>query len=243
MVKHKNTTDGQGLVEYALILVLVVIAVVIVLTVTGNSVSDVYCSVLRGLGSDSETCGAASSAYCDDGFNNLSDWEFVRSGEDKWHTQGGQMCMTADSYRDYAYSTCSKDLPVDDYVIHLTGAELSQGPGYGVFFRLQEYDDTPTGYAFQYDKGSSGFVFRRWTNGTEKTIAYRKMGSDYNWYDVSRDIEIRVKGSEFKAYVDGEWVLTATDSAYSSGGAGFRTWWDTNVCFDSMDISAALAEE
>jgi len=243
MWKLRKLTFGQGLVEYALILVLVVIAVVIILTATGTKVSDVYCSVLRGIGSESAVCGEASASYCDDGFSNLKDWEFNRRGEDKWEIRGGQMCMTADSYRDYAYSSCSKSMPSEDYVISLTGAELSQGPGYGVFFRLQEYDDTPTGYAFQYDKGASGFVFRRWTNGSEKTISRRGMPGDYAWYDVARTIEIHVNGSEFKAYIDGEWVLTATDSTYSSGGTGFRTWWDTNVCFDSMDISAPQPEE
>ena len=41
--------DGQGLAEYALILVLVSIAVIVVLTLLGTSISDVFQSVVDAL--------------------------------------------------------------------------------------------------------------------------------------------------------------------------------------------------
>ncbi len=40
---------GQGMVEYALILVLIAIVVIIVLTVVGHKVSDVFNSINNGL--------------------------------------------------------------------------------------------------------------------------------------------------------------------------------------------------
>ena len=42
--------EGQGLVEYALILVLVAIAVIALLTLLGNTVGDVFSSITDALG-------------------------------------------------------------------------------------------------------------------------------------------------------------------------------------------------
>ncbi len=243
MSERRISGKGQGLVEYGLILALVVLLVIIIMASFGEKVTETYCGMLIDMGMVSGECAGRQSSYCEDNFKNLNGWEFTRHGEDRWQEINGQMCMTTSSYRDHAYSTCSKSMPSDDYVIKLNGVELSQGPGYGVFFRLQDYDDRPSGYVFQYDKGAQGFVFRRWTDGNESTIAYKHMGSGYDWYDVSRDIEIHVNGNQFEAYVDGELVLTATDSAYTSGGMGFRTWGTTNVCFSDMGLNEVEAEE
>ncbi len=46
---------GQGLVEYALILVLVAVVVIVVLSVMGPSISNVYADVLAGLGGGEST--------------------------------------------------------------------------------------------------------------------------------------------------------------------------------------------
>ena len=43
--------EGQGLVEYGLILVLIMVVVVAVLTVFGGKVSDMYSSINSGFGS------------------------------------------------------------------------------------------------------------------------------------------------------------------------------------------------
>lgn len=43
--------EGQGLVEYALILVLIAIVVIGILTVLGKKVSTVFSSINKGLGS------------------------------------------------------------------------------------------------------------------------------------------------------------------------------------------------
>ena len=42
--------DGQGLVEYALILVLVAIAVIALLTLLGDTVGDVFSNITSALG-------------------------------------------------------------------------------------------------------------------------------------------------------------------------------------------------
>lgn len=42
--------EGQGLVEYALILVLVAIVVIAILTLLGEQVSEVFSQIVEGLG-------------------------------------------------------------------------------------------------------------------------------------------------------------------------------------------------
>ena len=42
--------EGQGLVEYALILVLIAIVVIIILTTLGNTISGVFSNIVSGLG-------------------------------------------------------------------------------------------------------------------------------------------------------------------------------------------------
>jgi len=42
--------DGQGMVEYALILVLIAVVVIVVLIILGNQVQNVFCNISGGLG-------------------------------------------------------------------------------------------------------------------------------------------------------------------------------------------------
>lgn len=42
--------DGQGMVEYALILVLIAVVVIVVLIVLGNQVQDVFCNISGAIG-------------------------------------------------------------------------------------------------------------------------------------------------------------------------------------------------
>jgi pilus assembly protein Flp/PilA len=42
--------DGQGMVEYALILVLIAVVVIVVLTTVGKKVSNVFSNISSGLG-------------------------------------------------------------------------------------------------------------------------------------------------------------------------------------------------
>lgn len=42
--------DGQGLVEYALILVLVAVVVIVILTILGPTVGNVFSDIVEGLG-------------------------------------------------------------------------------------------------------------------------------------------------------------------------------------------------
>ena len=45
-----NREEGQGMVEYSLILVLIAIVVILVLIILGNQVKNVSCNISGGLG-------------------------------------------------------------------------------------------------------------------------------------------------------------------------------------------------
>lgn len=50
MLYHPQNGEGQGLVEYALILVLVAVIVIVVLVVLGPVVGNLFSNVVEGLG-------------------------------------------------------------------------------------------------------------------------------------------------------------------------------------------------
>lgn len=232
--QDKGSLKAQGIVEYALILALVIGVSFLGLEATGTSVSEVFCMVLDGLKFPSQYC---NSAYCESSFDSMDGWESAAGYG--WEVVNGKLCNTSNPYRGYLYNQCSMENLPKDYTVHLNGATLDKGNGYGIFFRLQDYDDTPNGYAFQYDPGYAGgaYVVRKWVNGYEinpPIVANRMSG--YDWLDSSRDVELQVKGDTFTAFVDGEQVMTFTDPNYESGGVGLRTWDSTAVCMDDFRI-------
>ncbi|MGH7722943.1 MAG: Flp family type IVb pilin [Candidatus Dormibacteria bacterium] len=48
--KQEEDEEGQGMVEYALILVLIAVVVIVILTVVGHQVSNVFSNISSGLG-------------------------------------------------------------------------------------------------------------------------------------------------------------------------------------------------
>jgi pilus assembly protein Flp/PilA len=50
LMVRKDDEEGQGMVEYALILVLIAVVVIVILTVVGHQVSNVFSNVSGGLG-------------------------------------------------------------------------------------------------------------------------------------------------------------------------------------------------
>jgi len=230
-IRHNMYWKAQGLVEYILLLALLLLVSILILQIFGISIADVYCRTAKGLGMSSGIC---SQAYCSDDFSQPGGWN-LPSG---WTNQNGQLC-TAKNAGQWATNLCSKSqsLPAN-YTINANDVNLISGDGFGIAFRQQ---DTPrySGYTFQYDPGLKGFCLRKWVNGSElPCIAYAPAGN-YSWYNQPRDIRVEVVGDVYKAYVDGNLVLTAQDSTYPAGGSGLRTWDSTQACFDQFIITPA----
>lgn len=236
-MKMKTKQRGQGLAEYAIIILLVALAVVLGITLMGEKTRDTYSEVAEALGGD-----GVNANFCESDMTSAGDWSFAGNGTGSWSLADGQMCRVTDNQNGYAYSTCSQTEAMkdpSDYTIHLEDVVLKRGQGYGVMFRLQDYDSSPNGYAFQYDPGLDGLVFRKWVNGWEvwNPLDYQQL-VNYEYYLVPRDIDIVVKGNTMAAYIDGELVLSASDDTYDAGGVGLRTWGSTEVCFDDFAITA-----
>lgn len=229
MEKHqrKKMGVGQALVEYIIVLALVIIVIIVALSQLGINLRAVYCSVVGGLG------GKYCQHYCQDDFSSSDGWSQMNNKG--WSISNGKMCNTG-SYEQRAFNTCSQnDLP-KDYMITLKNANLSQGDGYGLFFRLQSTNPT-NGVVFQYDPGAKGFLFRKWVNGWEvnPAIAFKSMPG-YNWHNVPHNISVKVQGNTYTGYVDGQPILTATDNTFSGGSTGLRTWDRTKMCAEGYTI-------
>jgi Flp pilus assembly pilin Flp len=227
--KFRPKESGQGVIEYGLLLTLLVVILILILRLLGVNLSKVYCQVVSGL-MGKNVCTA--TAYCADTFDNFNNW----SNTSGWQIKNGQVCNTSNGF--YLFNKCSQaNTFPSDYQVNIDFAMLYQGSGYGVWFR-QTSTNPLNGYIFQYDPGLNAYVFRKWINGAETApFASKTLPPGYSWYNVTRKIKIVVAGNVYKAYVDDQLVLTATDSTYPKGGIGLRTWDSTMVCFDNLSIT------
>ncbi|MFZ5819132.1 MAG: family 16 glycoside hydrolase [Chloroflexota bacterium] len=235
-----SSQRGQGLGEYALLLVLVAIGVLLLLQLMGISVREAYCRTIEAI-TGSPAC--APQEYCGDDFT---------GGMDAWRTalgqptsQDGKLCLQDENR---TFNNCSMEQGQGDYVIRMDDVVLDKGNGYGVFFRTTDTSDGASGYIFQYDPGmkyhgyapNGAYIIRRWVNGREvwTPIAAAPL-PDGSVYDTPHDIEIIVEGDTFTVNVDGQQVLQATDSTYDSGGVGLRSWDSTQVCSGGYSLLPA----
>lgn len=232
-MKPSSLSKGQGLVEYILLIALVVVGTVLVLQLSGVRLSDVYCRTASAFSGD-EVCAKVKYA-CEDQFDaGLDNWV---KGQGAWQSKSGSACAAGTGM---IFDTCSANLKPKDYTIQVSGAHLTKGNGYGVFFRTTLSDKGQfNGYTFQYDPGygSGAFIFRKWVNGRELPPFAVTPAKGYDWYSVPKDVTIAIEGNQFTAYIDGVAVLTAKDSSFTEGGAGLRSWDSSQVCVDDFRIS------
>jgi len=223
-MKNKFLRKGQGFAEYTIMIALVLIIVISSLQLTGVSIKGLFCQAVIGLGGKPGLCSA--SLFQDD-FNNLDQWKII-SG--KWKTDDGKLCGGPGEGRMFT------DIPgAKDYVISLNGAKLDGGNGFGLYFRASNFSNV-NGYDFQFDPGAAGFLFRRWYQGNELPAQSYVHKTDYDYYSQPHDIKVVVQGDTFTTFIDGIQVNKVTDSTYTDGGIGLRTWDNTTVCFDSIQV-------
>ncbi|MGD9641350.1 MAG: hypothetical protein AB7V08_01285 [Elusimicrobiales bacterium] len=127
----------------------------------------------------------------------------------------------------------------EDYTLTLN-ATLNRGDGYGVYYRADGEADI-SGYVFQYDPGygNGAFLVRKVVDGKESSpLAVASIPSGFPAYDVQHQISVSLVGDKQEIYVDSVKVLTLTDSTYTSGSAGLRTWDSTRADFDAVSVTA-----
>lgn len=224
----KNSKNGQGLIEYLLIIVLITMVGFLSLKISGVNTSGVFDKISSSL------FGEQSKTIISDAFDNLNNWKSI-FGSNNWKIVDGRLVSTGGGDKRIMLNS---DLP-DDYVVSAKGI-LVKGDGYGVMFRLTPQGNNYGGYCFQLDPGyGNKFVLRKYaSNGAEisKPIAVANPPAGFD-FKAPHDVQVKVVGNTYTAYIDGVEVMTATDSTYSSGGTGLRTWDSSSIAVDSFTVS------
>ena len=124
-----------------------------------------------------------------------------------------------------------------DYSVDVT-ATLNSGNGYGVYYRA---DSNPniSGYVFQYDPGwTKQFIVRKVVGGNEMSpFQSVNMPPGFSILNTQHDISISLLGSQQTIKVDGQTVLSFTDTTFTQGNAGLRSWGGSSVVFDSATVT------
>ena len=154
----------------------------------------------------------------------IGSWNVTSTGELRPNISGGRLAFGDSSWTDYS--------------IDVT-ATLESGSGYGVYYRA---DSNPkiSGYIFQYDPGAGNkFTVRKVVEGVEQSTALQsvKMSSDFSVYNTQHDISISLQGSQQTIKVDGQTVLSFTDTSFTKGNAGLRSWGESSVAFNSATVT------
>ncbi len=132
-----------------------------------------------------------------------------------------------------------------DYSIDLNAKLVKPGTsgasGYGIYFRATASPKDKTvisGYCFQIDPGAGNrFIVRKVVNNNESVILTRTdFPPGFDLYAM-HDIQIDSEGSKQVITVDGKVVSSFTDTTFTEGSVGVRTWSSTVAQFDDVVIS------
>ena len=224
-----NELKGQGLVEYALILLSISLVVILAITLAGESVKATYCRVAEGLGGTG--CG------CVFGFDSneaLKGW----SGDNDdgyFQVEDGLACMTGNGNSQTFLNPCSTDYGSRDIEInatYITVGDAGKGnSGFDILFRAQDENNH---YKFIYN-GDGNFV-RFWKVVSGKWISLGKVNVPKSWKNEVLNFRIEVEGSTFRAYRDDEFLLEVEDSMFTEGQVGLRNKPGSKTCFDELTV-------
>lgn len=158
-----------------------------------------------------------------------------------WDTINGQLTPTKTGENRALFNNTSGA----DYNIKIDATYLSGSvgqSGYGIYYRATASVNI-SGYCFQFDPSAGNkFLVRTWSNGKEnmKEIASVDMksvlGSSFN-PTATHNIEIEVIGTQQVIKVDGFQVLKFSDSTFTEGSVGVRTWNNTKAEFSEVTVT------
>lgn len=218
---------GQGLVEYALIMIGMISSVILILNITGTSLTAVYCQVVSNLGGSG--CGFTSTF---EEANAQEDWECWKK-EDYMAIEGGKACVSPS--KETYLNRCSIDFGPADFTMDLKDVSIDKSKGknpeFHAVFRAQ---DEKNGYYFSYNVKSNNVRFWKIVEGKRITLEKARVPRD--WRDQELDFQIRVEGDNFTALKDGEQILTAQDDAYREGQYGFRNRKSPKICLGEITV-------
>ena len=220
---------GQGLVEYALILLGVSLVVILAITLAGENVKSAYCRVTEGLGGDG--CGCV---FAFDSNESLSQWS-GNNDDEYFQVEDGLACMTGNGKSRTFLNNCSADYGSRDVVIQATYVTVDDAgkgnSGFDILFRAQDENNH---YKFIYN--GDGHYVRFWKLVSGKWIMLESKKVPKTWKNEVLNFRIEVEGSTFRAYRDDEFLIEAQDSMYSEGQIGLRNKPGSKTCFDELTV-------
>ncbi|MEJ5312823.1 MULTISPECIES: Flp family type IVb pilin [Anaerolinea] len=232
MREGRAREKGQGLLEYALIILLIAVVSGLVLAVSGVSLREVYDRIVNALS------GKTSPASCGVSAAQLANWQAL---EGNWRggiqpgVDGFQVCqLCAGMLGGYSGS---------DYLIDLSGVQvenvLPANNGFGMAFRAESTEKGLSGYMFEIEQQNKTkppvVSITKWVNGVRVNPALGEveLPAGYDW-TTSPNIQIDVRGDTFTAYLDGKPILTVKDTTYQKGGVGVATKNGTTLKFKDL---------
>ena len=132
-----------------------------------------------------------------------------------------------------------------DYTIDVNAKMVNSGAsgasGYGVYFRATASPTDKTvisGYCFQIDPGAGNkFIVRKVVNNNESVILTNtKFPAGFDLM-AAHDIQIESVGSKQVVKVDGVVVSSFTDTTFTEGSVGVRTWSTSVAQFNEATIT------
>lgn len=169
-------------------------------------------------------------------FNSLSGMKVLTGSE--WSLAGSLLTSTGTGERRIGFG----DTGWTDYTYEAT-ATLLNGTGYSLYYRTNMVAGTNnpglSGYSLQYDPGlGNRIVVRVVTNGNESAPIWSvpMPAAIVSTLNQSHTMAIAVIGNQHTVSIDGMVVGSFTDSKYTSGATGIRTWGTSQVSFDSVSV-------
>ena len=233
-----NKENAQTVLEYALLVAVFALVLTASIPNLRSSVMQVFERTETALteNTDPVDLPIPSPHLWSDDLNSLENWSPVKGN---WEASNGVLRNTS-SGEGRIFTPYSGD----NFMVDIDIAHLLQGNGYGVWLRANDVEgNNINGYTFQYDPGYGGgeFIMRKWVNGSERSPFARVSAAGYDWYDPHK-VQVIANGDNFSVIIDGEQVLEAQDSTYTSGQVGLRTWSTTRTEFHGFSIEVAPLE-
>ena len=238
MPKHiRNTTRGQGLVEYALVIVGIALAAILIMRVTGVRVSDIYCQAAGALGAEG-ACAQTGCSLAFDDASTLDDWNAWDAKIGNLTVEDGKLCNTGNQMNYFA--ACAEGgfdgAGYSDFTATLDGIQINNynnglHPGFDFTFRS---DGQGNAYWLTYSGKANSILFWKQVNGTRILMGSEPVPS--SWVNEELTLKLTVEGNTFSAYRNDTLIISVSDDAYDAGFFGWRNKPGSSTCINGMII-------
>jgi Flp pilus assembly pilin Flp len=236
--QHTRET-GQGLIEYALLLILAALAAVLALSGLGVSLQSVYAQVVAALGGQS--CDVYYQSAFDKGMN---EWSPI-SGSGLW--KGGWRIVGGKMVGEPLSAATLKSFNQSDVAVTADGVTLENvrttWQGFGIIWRASVDKGNLSGYMFEVEKKDSKdpglMYFSKWVKGNQVVppLASAPPPPGFDWTRIGQ-MRVVMQGDTMTAYLNGVRVLQARDRTYTSGSAGMAANYGSRATVGAFSVQA-----